>query len=94
MVSGIARDDVGAWEPRATQSAWEEEGGAIPALGARTRVSYRRRGVIEVVGAGGVGIRGRQRRNCHELRVWLRASKVLLLGVVHYGGSARPRIMR
>ena len=58
----------------------------------RRRISYRRRGVVKVVGAGGVGVGWRQRRDCHELGVGLRAAKVLLLGVVHRGGSARPQI--
>lgn len=39
-----------------------------------------------------MGVGGRQRRDCHELGVGLRAAKVLLLGVVHRGGSARPQV--
>lgn len=49
------------------------------------RATYRRRGIVKVLGAGRVRIGGRQGRDAYELGVGLRASKVLLLSVVHGG---------
>lgn len=42
-----------------------------------------RRGCVEVIGAGGMRVRRRQRRNRHELVVGLRVGKVVLPSEIH-----------
>lgn len=52
-------------------------------LTGREGVVVFRRGCIEVIGAGGMRVRRRQRRNRHELVIGLRVGKVVLPGEIH-----------
>jgi hypothetical protein len=55
-------------------------------LGGGKAVVVFRRGCIEIVGAGGMRVRRRQRRNRHELVVGLRVGEVILPGKIHCDG--------